>query len=183
MLPTQIVSPGSLGSKSQGQPRWGSSRRDGGGVWLEQSAGFLAHVASHTQNTPSVWWEERPRLSHAPGACCQLLTMANKPATENNYAHLSGAFISLHPMLTNEKRLPLQETRTLRSRQRTRSPWRAGPALAGRVISLLPKTHVGTCCARGLALPFARLRCMRRLLTTGAAFLWKRSCVPGHNPS
>lgn len=115
MLPTQIISPGSLGSKSQGQPRWGSSRRDGGGVWLEQSAGFLAHVASHTQNTPSVWWEERPRLSHAPGACCQLLTMANKPATENNYAHLSGAFISLHPMLTNEKRLPLQETRTLRS--------------------------------------------------------------------
>lgn len=58
--------------------------------WLEKSTSFL-YILPPQHNWTSVWLEEPSHLYHDFGLCCQLPMMANKPATENEDAHLYGA--------------------------------------------------------------------------------------------
>lgn len=67
---------------------------------LRKAQVFLQHAASKTQYTLS--GGKNPfHLYNVLGLCCQLPMMTNKSATENNYAHLCGAFIILHPLKQN----------------------------------------------------------------------------------
>lgn len=112
---------------------------------------------------------------------------ANKPATENNYAHLAGAFISPHPILA---KFLLSEGEYEDAPFPTRGDHRYGRSGSGC------KCHSFHCYQKPIPLHaikyLLRLRSciaipllyyITLLLTMGPVFLWKRRHIPGNNVS